>query len=477
MNLKKKLFINGEWIESEEYYELRSPYTSEKIADIPLANTTEVNNAVETANAVQKTWKKSSKYERSVILEKLSDLYQKNIDEAAQIISLESSKPLKDAYKEIERTVQTFKFAAEEAKRIDGETISIDAAPGGEGRRGYTIFEPIGVIGAITPFNFPINLVAHKVGPAIAGGNTIVLKPANQTPLSSFYLAKLLKEAGLPDGVLNVVSGDGSSTGNAIVEHKNVDLITFTGSPTVGEVIKQNSGLKKVILELGSNSAVIIDKDVEISQKLIDRCITGAFSSNGQVCISLQRIYIHATKYEEFLERFVQSAGDLKLGNPMDIETDISALISQKELSSKLKLIKESVCEGIKIASGNEIVDGKILKPTIVLQPNQSSKILQEEFFAPVVSVITFDDISNAINLVNDSKYGLQAGIYTNDVRVANHAIENLEVGGVLINDIPTFRLDHMPYGGVKDSGTGREGIKYAIKEMSEMKLVIWNNN
>src|SRR5699024_6820310 len=205
MNLKKKLFINGEWIESEEYYELRSPYTSEKIADIPLANTTEVNNAVETANAVQKTWKKSSKYERSVILEKLSDLYQKNIDEAAQIISLESSKPLKDAYKEIERTVQTFKFAAEEAKRIDGETISIDAAPGGEGRRGYTIFEPIGVIGAITPFNFPINLVAHKVGPAIAGGNTIVLKPANQTPLSSFYLAKLLKEAGLPDGVLNVV--------------------------------------------------------------------------------------------------------------------------------------------------------------------------------------------------------------------------------------------------------------------------------
>lgn len=474
--MREKLFINGNWITAGKYTTLYSSYSEEKIAEIPVANEKEVNRAIEATYKAKNTWAKKPAYVRASILEKLVQLYDENFEKAAEIISLEAAKPIELAKGEVARTIQTFKFAAEEAKRIYGETIPLDAAPGGERRVSYTVREPLGVIGAITPFNFPLNLVAHKVGPAIASGNTIVLKPATQTPLSSIFLAKLLQEAGLPDGVLNVVTGSGSIVGDIIVTDSRVNMITFTGSPEVGVGIRNKAGLKKVTLELGNNGAVIIDEDTTIDEKLVSRCITGAFSNNGQICISLQRIYVHEKVYEEFVQMFTEHTRKLKIGGPLDPETDVSALISKKEITRTLNWIEEAKSAGSIIATGGDS-NGNILNPTVILEADNNLKVSCQEVFAPIVTINKVKSVQEAIDSVNDSRYGLQAGIYTKDIETALDATEKLQVGGVLINDIPTFRVDHMPYGGVKESGTGREGLKYAVEEMTEMKLVIWNRN
>ncbi|MGM0852390.1 MAG: aldehyde dehydrogenase family protein [Bacillota bacterium] len=473
--IKKQLFINGEWCEAKNHTPLFSPYTGELIAKVPEATVEEVDLAIEAAYQARNTMEEMPSHQRAKILESLANLLEERADEAAILISKESAKPLKDAKGEVARTVQTYKFAAEEAKRLNGETVPMDAAPGGEGRLAYTLKVPLGVVGAITPFNFPMNLVAHKVGPAIATGNTVVLKPAGQTPLSAYFLAELLQEAGLPPGCLNVVTGSGSVVGGKLVKDDRVKKISFTGSPKVGISIRNQAKLKPVTLELGSNAAVIIDKHVDI-EKIVPRCITGAFSSQGQVCISLQRIYVHKDCYDRFVERFVKATRGLKVGDPLNPHTDVSALINRKEVDRTLAWIDEAKQKGAIVAEGGTS-EGSILHPTVLLEVEKSAKVSCQEVFAPIVLINKVESVEEAIDLVNDSRYGLQAGIYTESVHTAMHASKKLHVGGVLINDIPTFRVDHMPYGGVKESGVGREGIKYAMEDMTELKLVIFNNN
>lgn len=469
----KHLYINGEPVEAPSYAPLHSPYTNEKIADIAMADHALTKLAIGAAYDARKTIGEMPAFQRAQILENAANLLADRAAEAATIISKESAKPIVFARAEVARTIETYKFAAEEAKRIHGETIPFDAAAGGTGRIGYTLREPIGVIAAITPFNFPMNLVAHKVGPAIAAGNPIVLKPASQTPLSALFIAEVFQEAGLPAGVLNVITGPGRTVGDLLVHDDRVQMITFTGSPAVGIGIRNKAGLKKTTLELGSNSALIIDEDVDIDS-IIDRCIMGAFSNQGQVCISTQRIYVHEEKYDDFIEKFGQAAKQLKVGDPLQEDTYISSMISGQELKRTLDWIEEAKSGDAEIVCGGQAVNG-VLEPTIIANADHALKVSCQEVFAPIVVVNKVNSVEKAISLVNDSRFGLQAGIYTNNVKHALSAAKNLEVGGVIINDVPTYRVDQMPYGGVKDSGAGREGLKYAVEEMTEMKLVVWN--
>ncbi|MDA2376103.1 aldehyde dehydrogenase family protein [Bacillus cereus] len=470
--MKKHLYINGDWKTVNTYKPLYAPYSEETLAEIAQGTEEDVKEAVTAAKNAMTKMNKLSAYDRATILEKVAQKMDERREEFAEIIAKEAAKPIRAARGEVARTVQTYKFAAEEAKRIYGETLPLDAAPGANGRIAYTIRKPIGVIGAITPFNFPLNLVAHKVGPAIAAGNTVVLKPADQTPLSSYALVELFKEAGLPNGALNIISGPGSTVGEAIVKNDYVASITFTGSPKVGIGIKQKAGLKRVTLELGSNAAVIIDEDVELTDEIIERVKWGAFVNNGQVCISVQRVFVHETKIHEFLSKLKKAMESVVVGDPLLEETDVSALISKKDVERIDMWVQEAIKEGATVLCGGKKQDARIFEPTVLTNVPDHVSVQCQEVFGPLMTVNTFKEFDEAIEQVNNSRYGLQAGVFTNNLFKAMRAIDELEVGGVMINDIPTFRVDHMPYGGVKESGTGREGIKYAIEEMAEMKLV-----
>ncbi|WP_017149676.1 aldehyde dehydrogenase family protein [Bacillus bingmayongensis] len=470
--MKKHLYIDGTWKEVESYKTLYAPYSEEVLAEIAQGTEKDVQKATAAAKKAVKEMAELSAYDRASILEKVAQMMDERREEFAQIIAKEAAKPIRAARGEVDRTVQTYKFAAEEAKRIYGETLPLDAAPGADGRIAYTIRKPLGVIGAITPFNFPLNLVAHKVGPAIAAGNTIVLKPADQTPLSSYALVELFEEAGLPKGAFNIVSGRGSIVGEALVKDDRVSSITFTGSPEVGIGIKAKAGLKRVTLELGSNAAVVIDENVELTEEVIERVKWGAFVNNGQVCISVQRVFVHENKMEEFTKKLTKAMEKVVVGDPLHEETDVSALISKNDVDRIDSWIQEAVKEGATILYGGKKRDARIFEPTVLADVPEYVSVQCQEVFGPVVTVNTFRTFDEALEKVNNSRYGLQAGVFTNDLTKAMRAIDELEVGGVMINDIPTFRVDHMPYGGVKESGTGREGIKYAIEEMTEMKLI-----
>ncbi|MDR7079449.1 acyl-CoA reductase-like NAD-dependent aldehyde dehydrogenase [Neobacillus niacini] len=471
--MKKKLYINGEWHESEQYIDLHSPYLKEKIAEIPQASNEQVNFAIDAAYKKREAMARLTAYERAEILEKLVSLLRENRLKAAEILSLEAAKPIKFALSEIDRTIETYKFAAEEAKRLTGEMIPLDAAKNGANRFGYTIEQPLGVIGAITPFNFPQNLVAHKVGPAIASGNPIVLKPASQTPLSALFLAELMDQTALPKGAFNVIIGSGRTVGDTLVTSEKVKMITFTGSPAVGIGIRNKAGLKRVALELGSNAGLIIDKNVDLSQ-IVPKCVNGAFSNQGQVCISLQRTYVIDELFDEFIEQFTNATKQLVIGNPLAETTDISAMINPNEQERALSWVQEAVENGAKIVTGGNIKNG-VFMPTILTNVDPTLKVSCQEVFAPIVVVNSISSVEEGIAAINNSNYGLQAGIFTNDIQTAFKASKEFEVGGVMINDIPTYRVDQMPYGGVKESGTGKEGLKYAIHEMTETKLVVWN--
>jgi acyl-CoA reductase-like NAD-dependent aldehyde dehydrogenase len=470
--MKKHLFINGQWKEAKRYEELYSPYSGECIAIVAQADEQDTDEAIQVAKAAAKTMAKMPAHERASILEKVASLLEQRKEEMARILALEAAKPLKTARGEIARTIQTYKFSATEARQIHGETVPLDAAPGGEGRIAFTVRKPIGVVGAITPFNFPFNLVAHKVGPAIAAGNTVVLKPASQTPLSSLVLAEIFEEAGLPAGVLNVIPGKGSVVGEMLVRDNRVAAITFTGSPEVGIAMKNKAGLKRVTLELGSNSGLIIDENVEITKELIDRCVMGAFTFSGQVCISIQRIFVHESKFEEFAAKCKAATEQLVIGDPLDEATDISAMISSKEVARMQEWVASSIARGAEILTGGKEISDRVYPPTILMNVPTDEPVSCQEVFGPLVTLSSFRTLDEAIEAVNHSRYGLQAGIYTNDIKAAMRAAEELEVGGVMINDIPTFRVDNMPYGGVKESGFGREGVKYAVEEMTELKLI-----
>ncbi|WP_433959183.1 aldehyde dehydrogenase family protein [Cytobacillus horneckiae] len=470
---KKRQLIDGEWIFSNRFYPLENPYNGEIIAEICRADESDVQKAISSAYRAQEVMREMPAFKRSEILYKVSEILEFRKEEFAKLIVLESGKPIKAARGEMLRTVETYRLAAEEAKRLYGETIPMDASAGGTGRIGLTWKEPLGVVVAITPFNFPFNLVAHKLGPAFAAGNTVVLKPAEQTPLGSIAIAEVFMEAGLPKGALQVVTGYGEELSDALIADERVRKVTFTGSAAVGKLIKSKVGLRKCTLELGSNAAVIIEPDIDIA-KIVPRCVETAYAFSGQLCISLQRIYVQQSIYRSFVEAFVEQSKLLKLGDPNEETTDISVLIHEKEAARVKGWIDDALEAGAELACGGE-GEGAMLEPTVLLNVNNEMAVSCMETFAPIVSIVPYENLQAAIDMANHSNFGLNLGIYTSNIFNAFDAARQLKAGGVIINDAPTFRVDHMPYGGIKDSGYGREGVHYAVHEMTETKFVSIN--
>lgn len=469
---KYGLYIDGKWINTEDTLEVLDKYSQKPFAKVSKASENDVDLAISSALEAFET-KNLSPYDRYKILQKSSELLLANKEDLAKTIVLEAGKPLKQARSEIDRSAQTFLIAAEEAKRIHGEGVPVEAAPGSENRLAFTIKVPVGVVGAISPFNFPLNLVAHKVAPALAAGNAVVLKPASKTPISALKLAKILEEAGLPAGLLQVLVGSGSTVGKLMMEDERIALYTFTGSAKVGLQLKQETGLNRLILELGNNSPVIIDKEADLNHAA--KTLAGqSFAFAGQVCISVQRIYVHETIKDIFLEKLISEINQLQVGDPNDPETDVGPMIDVKEAERAEKWIQEAVEKGARIAIGGER-EGALLKPTILTNVQPQFRVVCEEIFAPVASVIPFHDLDACIREVNQSDYGLQGGIFTQNLDTAFYAAKNVEVGGFMINDGSQYRVDLMPYGGVKDSGNGKEGPKYSIEEMTEERLIVMN--
>lgn len=470
-----RVLIGGAWVgDDRKGIEVVNPYDNSVVGVVPEATAEDVERAIEAAAAGSRIMAEMPAWKRSEILAGTSDLILRDKEEIAEIIAKEAGKSWKFAVAEAERSAETFRFAALEARNEHGNLVPMDASPVSAGRFGYYTRVPIGIIGAITPFNFPLNLVSHKVAPAIASGNSIILKPATKTPLTAVKLAQLLEEAGLPPGAFNLIIGSGRVVGNMLVEDDRLAMITFTGSPQVGIDIKKRTGLKRVTLELGSNSPTIIDEDADLDAA-VSRCVVGSFANSGQVCISVQRIFVHRNRYDEFLRKFVAATDKLKVGDPMDKGSDIGPMISPEELARILEWLEEAKSIGARIETGGEVVNGTCLAPTVLSGVTRDMKVVCSEVFAPVVTVMPFEEFDEALEMANDSVYGLQAGVYTNDIGKAFKAIKRLDVGGVIINDVPTFRVDHMPYGGNKQSGLGREGVRYAMEEMTNIKMVCLN--
>jgi acyl-CoA reductase-like NAD-dependent aldehyde dehydrogenase len=449
---------------------VNSPWDGSEVARIATCTLDEADRALDRARVALATWRWTPAWKRALILEKTSHLIEDNAEKIARIIALEGGKPLKDARVEAKRGASTFRWASEEAKRTGGEIVQMDADASGENRFGWTIREPRGVIVAISPFNFPLNLVAHKVAPALASANTVVLKPASTTPLTALFLSELLEEAGLPDDVLQVVVGPGSTLGTKLVKDERVNMVSFTGSPPVGRQIAGDAGMKMVTLELGNNSATIVDDDANLDLA-VQRVVAGGFANSGQVCISVQRVVVHENVYDEFMAELVPAVESLKVGDPLDDTTDVASLISASEAERVKSWVQEALDQGATLATGGVDADGR-LRPTVLTDVKPEMKVCAREVFGPVLSILKARDLYEAIDISNDSEMGLQAGVFTRDINKALYAAKHLEVGGVMINEVPTFRVDHMPYGGIKGSGMGREGVKYAIHEMTELKMV-----
>ena len=459
---------------SNETIEVRSPYDDALIGTIPTCSAADVDRAVAAAKAALHgnplpLWK------RAEILDTAAARLTARRDEFAEIVMREAAKPIKTARVEAERAVGTFQFAAAEARKLGGEMIPLDAISAGEGKLGFTLRVPIGVIGAIAPFNFPLNLVVHKLAPAIAAGCPVVLKPASQTPFSSIALAKMLiDECGLPADYLHVVTGGGGTVGNAIVDHPDIALITFTGSPDVGWGIRARAPRKRVGLELGNNAPVIIEPDGDW-KTAADKIKVAGFSHAGQSCISTQRIYVHSSIADAFTDRLAGNVETLVVGDPADEATDVSALISSKERERVKSWIDEAVADGAKVVTGGDIGTDGVLRPTVLANVSPEMKVCSGEVFGPVVGIAAYDDLDEALRLANDSDYGLQAAIFTSDIAKGLKAIRTLDFGGVLVNEVPTWRADQQPYGGLRDSGNTREGPAYSVKEMTEIRMVVIN--
>ncbi|CAM3488566.1 aldehyde dehydrogenase family protein [Aeromicrobium ponti] len=465
-------FINGEWIQSEDAIPVFHKYTGKQIASIGKASKEVVSQAVANSQSTFQT-KKLSETERYDILMKVAEIVKQRKEELAHILVCEAGKVLKDARAEINRGIQTFIASAEEAKRIAGRGIPLGLG-GKENRMAFTLRVPVGVIGAITPFNFPFNLTAHKVGPAIAAGNTVVLKPTQVTPIIACKMVDIFQEAGLPPGFLNLVNGSGRETGEYLLEDERIAMFTFTGSPGIGRHIKSKTGIRKVALELGNNSPNIVHNDAPDFDKAAELCVTRGFSNAGQACISVQRVYVHREVYDRFMEQAVKIAQSLKVGNPEEPTTDIGPMISEEEAKRAEEWIMEAVAQGAKVVSGGQR-NGSLLYPTILASVTDDMKVVCQEVFAPVISIFAFDDIEEVFRKANDSNMGLQAGLFTSNLSLAMRAAQELHFGGVIINDVSTYRADVMPYGGVKDSGIGKEGPHFTVQEMTDEKLVVIN--
>ena len=467
-----RVYIGGEWIDTREHDVVRLPYDGMPVGEVPHAGTELVDRAVSAARHAFQTTRELANFERADLLLRVADLIRRDQAEFAHLICSETGKPIREAKVEASRSLETLAAAAHEARQLHGEVVPMDFSATGKGRMAITVREPLGVIGCITPFNVPLNLALHKVAPALAAGNTVVHKPATKTPLSALRLARTMEEAGVPKGAYNVITGSGAEIGMALAEHSGVAMLTFTGSPQVGRTIKSRAGFKKVTLELGNNSAVIIEPGSDL-KTAVTRSVQGAFSHSGQVCISVQRIFVHRSIVSDFIDQLTAATNALKIGHPYEETTDISSLIDDQEAIRIEQWIKEAVDAGAKLITGGKRTRATV-SPAILTGVPSQCHISCQEAFGPVVAVYEYDELDAAITQANATPYGLQAGIFTPDVQRAFQAARKLEVGGVIINDIPMFRADHMPYGGVKESGTGREGPKYAIEEMTEPKLICW---
>ncbi|MGB7338340.1 MAG: aldehyde dehydrogenase family protein [Phototrophicaceae bacterium] len=453
--------------------QVRNPYNDAVVETLPDHSADDVAGIIERAYDLRRSFAQMPAHEKAKILTKAADIISERIEEFARSIVLESGKPIRYARGEVKRCIETFTFAADVARHLNGETLQMSAAAGGVGKFGYYVREPVGVVGAITPFNFPLNLVAHKVAPAIAVGCPIVLKPSPMTPLTAIKLAEVLIEAGLPEGLYSVVVGD-VEVGKQLTTHPKVAMITFTGSPSVGEAISKVAGLRRTTFELGGNAATIIDEGTHITDALINRLAVGAFAYSGQVCISVQRIYIHESLYDEFRDQFVARTNALVVGDPLDEATEIGPLINDvagERLSAWLQSAKE---QGATISAGGDR-DGRMMQATVLENVEDDMQVMCAEAFGPLVNLVPYSNFDAVLDAVNDSDFGLQAGVYTPSLDKAMQAINTLNVGGVMINDVPTFRVDHMPYGGNKKSGVGREGPQFAIEDMTTLKMVVIN--
>ncbi len=465
-----KMLLNGEWVDRERKIMVRDPFDDSQIDTVPCATREDVDKAFEAATKGFEIAKKLTVYERSQILSRTASLISANFEDFARLIAMESSKTIREARKETSRCINTLTVSAEEAKRILGETIPFSSFPGGEKRHGYYYRFPIGIILAITPFNDPLNLVAHKLGPAIAAGNAVILKPATLTPLSALKLAEALLEAGLPPLVLQVLTGYGAEIGDLLVQDQRARMVSFTGGVEAGMRIVKLAGLKKIGMELGSNSPVIVWKDADLDWA-VKSCVSGAFWAAGQNCIGVQRLYIHREIYEEFKEKFVALTSSYKIGDKLSEETDMGPMITEEEAKRVEVWIKEAVEMGASLLTGGGR-KGALLQPTVLENVPENANIHKKEVFGPTVNLYPIDDLDEAIRKANELPYGLHAAIFTRDVDVAFKTILNLDCGGVMVNDSTDYRLDSMPFGGVKYSGLGREGIKFALQEMTEPKVV-----
>lgn len=466
----KNILIGGKWVDTSNYIDIINPYNGGIIDKVSKASSDHLREAVESALRGSKVMRGLTRYRRYEILSKTAELMLERKDEFAKTMALESGKPISFSKGEVSRAYETVVLAAEEAKRLGGEVIPFDAAPTSSDKYCFYIRVPVGIVLSITPFNFPLNLVCHKIGPAIAAGNSIIHKPASKTPLTSLLLGEILLEAGLPKEALNIVICSSENAETYLVKNPLIRKISFTGSKVVGERIALNAGLKKLSMELGSNSGVIIDENTDIT-KAVPAVKVGAFGYSGQVCIHCQRAYIHESVYDEFKKKIIDAANSLVIGDPLEMRTDIGPMIDEKEIIRIQSWLKEAESEGAKILCGGQR-EGMVFKPTVIENVTEDMKIVKDETFAPTLSLIPFTDFKDAVSKLNNSVYGLQAGIFTDNVKNAYYAIDTLDVGGVMINDIPTFRIDLMPYGGMKSSGYGREGPRYAIEEMTEIKCV-----
>ncbi len=468
--MEYKLLIDGQWVGGGETLEVKNKYTGETYAALPTARREDLDAALEAALRAARVMAEMPAYKRAEILERASALIAEEKEALACTIAAEAGKALKYARLEVDRAISTFKLSGEEAKRLHGETVPLDAVPAGEGYFGFWVRRPAGVVAAISPFNFPLNLVAHKVAPALAAGNSVVLKPASATPITAVRLGMILMKAGLPPGAFNLVVGPGRTVGEWLVSDRRVSKVTFTGSPAVGKRLTEIAGLKKITLELGNASPVIVAPDADLDY-VARRCAVGAYYNSGQVCISVQNIYSQKDIFEPFAERFIQASEGMVVGDPLDERVDVGPMIDLSEAERVEAWVQEAASEGAQVRTGGRR-QGTVYLPTVLTGVKPEMKVVAEEVFAPLASVVPYDDFESALEQAGSTEFGLQAGVFTRDIERVFRAVKRLNFGGVIINDTPAFRADHMPYGGNRKSGLGREGVRYAMEEMTNIQMV-----
>src|SRR6478735_7208239 len=466
----RKILVGGEWYETGETLDVTSPYDGSVVAQVAFGGRADAERAVDAAARAMQA--PLPAHERAAVLDRVAGLLRERREELARTISQEAGKPITTAGIEVDRAVQTITFSALEARRLTGETVPMDAHPAGEGKAGLILRVPIGIIGAISPFNFPLNLVCHKVGPAFAAGCACVLKPATATPLSALLLAQAFADAGQPAGWLNVIVGRSSEIGDVLIDDPRVKLITFTGSSDVGWKLRSRAARKKVNLELGNSTPLIVMADADL-EKAATAVAANGYAFAGQSCISIQRVYVEDSAYDRFVEALQPKVEALVTGDPLDSATQVGPVIDEENRDRILAWVKEAVNDGATLLAGGETDSNGLIRPTLLGDVDLDMQVACNEVFGPVVTLARVKDVDDAIDKANGTDYGLQAGIFTQDITRAMRAAQALDFGGVTVNEAPTWRADHMPYGGVKESGNTREGPKYAVHEMTEPRLVV----